>query len=96
MLERAPRVGGLGQVELIVSGYKVRLSIEGSAGHLQTQVVVQEVGCRLLERVEGRHHEPYLVEPRLVEYLFRKLYVTRVNGVEAAAEDTDFGLRFEI
>ena len=88
-------IGRLGQPELVVGGFEVRLAFEGLLRHKEPQVVVEQVGRRCLERVERRDKEPHLVQPGEAQQLSGDGNMTHVDGIETAPKDTDTRLHVE-
>lgn len=89
MLKRVPCIRRLGQVKLVVGSHEPFLPGESLPCDGQSLVVVEKVGCRLLERVERRHEKPHLVEVGEAENLLCQANVPNVDGVETASENAD-------
>lgn len=88
MFERVPRIGGPGEVELVVGGHETWLVLECLSGEAESQIVGKEIVVGCLERVEWGDDKPNFVECGLFQNLLGQGDVPGMNGVEAAAEDT--------
>ena len=96
MLQRVPRIGRLGEVELVIGGFEARLTEQGTLREEQSLVIVEQVCRRLLEGVEGRHKEPHLVQMGEAQQFTCDGDMTHVDGVETATKDSDTRLHAKI
>ena len=95
-LKRVPGIGWLGQAKLVVACLELRLLLQCLLHHFQSQMVIEQVGCRLFKGVHRRYHKPHLVQPRLLAQAFRQCDMAGMDGVEATAKDSYFlTLNFE-
>ena len=95
-LKRVPGIGWLGQAKLVVACLELRLLLQCLLYHFQSQMVIEQVGCRLFKGVHRRYHKPHLVQPRLLAQAFRQCDMAGMDGVEATAKDSYFfALNFE-
>ena len=75
-------------MELIVGSLHSWLTVQGPFRYGQAPGVVEEVGSRFLERIEGRDKEPHLVEGSLVHQLAGQTDMSYMDGIETASKDT--------
>ena len=87
MLQRVPRVGRLGETELVVGGFETRLTEQGALREEQSLVVVEQIRRRLLERVEGGDEKPHLVQVGEAQQFSCDGDMTHMDGVETATKD---------
>ena len=76
-------------MELVVASKQSGFGGKRLLCHLQPQMVVEQVSIGHLERIEWRHHEPHLIEPRPLQNLLGQRDMPFVDGIERASVDAD-------
>ena len=87
MGQRRHHVGGTREVHLDVANRQAGVGRRGQLGEVEPDVVGEQVGTALLERIERRDDEPQFVYLAQTQQMAGKGNVARVDRVEGTAED---------